>query len=365
MQKYSQLIINLSLLLSKPTGISNYARNIFPHLKSLKPILLTSREYEEFDNHLIPNDLTPEQGTIGHIKRLLWTQFKLPKIYQKLNSSLLFSPAPEIPLWSSCRSVVVVHDLIPLRFPNKKSPLHPYFKYYIPKVLQQAEHIICNSQATAKDIHEILNIPSYKITPILLAYDKKHFRLLNSNQNKNKSDIPYFLYLGRHDPHKNITSILKAFSKLKDYKSYELWLVGPKDKRYTLQLQILAKELGISKQLKVLDYVSYQELPLLLNEALALVFPSLWEGFGFPVLEAMACGAPVITSNISSLPEVTGDAALLINPYVSKEITYAMEQIITDNSLRSQLKILGLKRAKAFSWKNTGEKTLAILANFL
>ena len=96
-----------------------------------------------------------------------------------------------------------------------------------------------------------------------------------------------------------------------------------------------------------------------------MVFPSLWEGFGFPVLEAMACGTPVITSNISSLPEVVGDASILINPYVVEEITSAMKEIITDNNLRSQLKILGLKRAKAFSWKNTGEKTLAILANFL
>ena len=365
MKEYSQLIINLSLLLSKPTGISNYASNIFPYLKSLKPILLTSKKYKEFNNYLISSNLTPEQGTLGHIQRLLWTQFKLPKIYQKLNSSLLFSPAPEVPLWSSCRSIVVVHDLIPLRFPNKRSPLYPYFKFYIPKVLQQAEHIICNSQATAKDVHEMLDIPSYKITPILLAYDDKNFRVLSSDQIKNKSEVPYFLYLGRHDPHKNVASLLKAFSKLKDYKNYQIWLVGPTDKRYTSQLLNLARELDINEQLKILDYVSYQELPSLLNQALALVFPSLWEGFGFPVLEAMACGTPVITSNISSLPEVVGDASILINPYVVEEIASAMKEIIADSNLRSQLKILGLKRAKTFSWQNTGEKTLAILANFL
>ena len=365
MQKNSQLIINLSLLLSKPTGISNYAKNIFPYLKPLKPILLTSRKYEDFDNYLISNNLTPEQGTKGHLRRLLWTQFKLSKIYQNLDSSLLFSPVPEIPLWSSCRSVVVVHDLIPLRFPNKASPLYYYFKYYVPEVLRQAKHIICNSQATAEDIHNMLNISSCKITPILLAHDNRNFRLLNSDQNINESNVPYFLYIGRHDPHKNIASILKAFSKLKNYKNYQIWLVGSKDKRYTLQLQNLAQELGISQQLRILDYVSYEKLPLILNQALALVFPSLWEGFGFPVLEAMACGTPVITSNISSLPEIVKDAALLINPYMCQEITSAMEQIIKDDTLRSQLKIYGLKRSKAFSWQNTGEKTLAILAKFL
>ncbi|MGB5596264.1 MAG: glycosyltransferase family 1 protein [Crocosphaera sp.] len=363
MNPEQKLLINLSLLLSKPTGITVYANNVFPYLKSLEPTLLTSQQYQDFKTYLVPNNLTPEQGTKGHLNRLLWTQFKLPKIYNKLQASLLFSPVPEIPLYSKCRSVVMVHDLIPLRFPNKKSPLTPYFKYYIPQVLKQAEHIICNSQATAKDIVDFFNIPADKITPILLAYDQQHFQPLDVKENAR--NVPYFLYLGRHDPHKNVNRIVEAFAKLKNNKNYQLWLAGPTDKRYTPKLIQQAAELGIEKQLKILAYVDYEQLPILLNQALALVFPSLWEGFGFPVLEAMGCGTPVITSNISSLPEVAGDAALLINPYNVTEITAAMEKIATDDGLRSQLKILGLQQAKKFSWQTTGEQTLGILQDFL
>jgi glycosyltransferase involved in cell wall biosynthesis len=359
----SRLLINLSLLLSKPTGITVYANNVFPYLKSLQPTLLASQQYQDFHTYLVPNNLTPEQGTKGHLNRLLWTQFKLPKIYKQLQASLLFSPVPEIPLYSKCRSVVMVHDLIPLRFPNKKSPLIPYFKYYIPQVLKQAEHIICNSQATAKDIVDFFNIPADKITPILLAYDQQHFRPLDIK--KDAVTVPYFLYLGRHDPHKNVNRIVEAFANLKDNQNYQLWLAGPTDKRYTPKLIQQAAELGIEKQLKILDYVDYEQLPILLNQALALVFPSLWEGFGFPVLEAMGCGTPVITSNISSLPEVAGEAALLIDPYNVKEMTASMEKIAIDNSLRSQLKILGLQQAKKFSWQTTGQQTLAILQDCL
>ena len=363
MNNNSKLLINLSLLLSKPTGITVYANNVFPYLKSLEPTLLASQPYQDFDTYLVPNNLTPEQGTKGHLNRLLWTQFKLQKIYNKLQADLLFSPVPEAPLYSKCRSVVMVHDLIPLRFPKKISPLIPYFKYYIPQVLKQAEHIICNSQATAKDIVDRFNISAQKITPILLAYDQQHFKPLDMKQDS--LNIPYFLYLGRHDPHKNVNRIVEAFANLKNNKNYQLWLAGPTDKRYTPKLMQQAEELGIGKQLKILDYVEHKQLPIIINQALALVFPSLWEGFGFPVLEAMGCGTPVITSNISSLPEVAGEAALLINPYHVEEITAAMEKIATDDEMRSQLKTLGLQQAKKFSWQTTGKQTLETLKIFL
>ncbi len=265
MNNQSSLLINLSFLLSKPTGITVYANNVFSYLKSLEPTLLAAQQYQDFNTYLVPDNLTPEQGKKGHLNRLIWTQFKLPKIYNKLQTDLLFSPVPEAPLYSQCRSVVMVHDLIPLRFPKKTSPLTPYFKYYIPQVLKQAEHIICNSQATAKDIVDIFNIPAQKITPILLGYDQKHFKPLELK--KDPLSMPYFLYLGRHDPHKNVNRIVAAFANLKNHKDSQLWLAGPTDKRYTPKLIQQAAELGIEKQLKILDYVEYEQLPILLNQA--------------------------------------------------------------------------------------------------
>ena len=354
-----QLIINLSILLSQPTGIGNYAQNLFPYLKSFQPTLLVARKYPDFDCYPIPSNLTPDHGTKGHFNRLLWTQFQLPQIYKNLKSSLLFSPLPEAPLYSNCRFVVTSFDMIPLRFPKRFSPLTPYHRYYTPEVLKQAQHIICISQTTAQDITNFYGIPANKITSIPLAYDRTHFYPLNLPKRN------YFLYIGRQDPYKNIQRLITAFAALPNSKDYELWLVGPSDRRYTPTLTAQVAELGITNQVKFLDYVPYSELPKIINEAIALVFPSLWEGFGLPVLEAMACGTPVITSNLSSLPEVAGDAAILINPYSTGEIIEAMQAIATDLELRSRLSSQGITHSQQFSWEKTGKATVEVLSRYL
>ena len=359
----SDLIVNLSIVFSKPTGISNYAKNLFPYLKSLQPTLLTSQTYPKFNCYSVPNNLTPAQGTKGHFNRLIWTQFELPKIYKQLKSNLLFSPIPEAPFKTKCRYIITFHDAIPLRFPKHFSPLTYYHRFYVPQILSKAEHIICNSQATAKDIHHFYQIPQSKITPILLAHNSQNFRpLINI---KKKIDKPYFIYLGRQEPYKNLQRIISAFAALPNSNDYELWFAGPDDKRYTPILKTQIKQLGITEQVKFLNYVPYSELPKIINQALALVFPSLWEGFGFPVLEAMACGTPVITSNISSLPEVAGDAAILINPYDIKQLSEAMHLIATDAQLQNRLSQLGIERAKKFSWEKTGKATVEILSSFM
>ncbi|MBD2168735.1 glycosyltransferase family 4 protein [Calothrix membranacea FACHB-236] len=353
------MLVNLSFLSQKPTGITIYANNVFPYFQSLNPQLLVANKISNYTCYSVPPDLTPDQGTKGHFRRLIWTQFQLPKIYTKLKSHLLFSPLPEAPLYTNCRFVVMFHDLIPLRFPRRFSPLIPYHRYYTPQVLKQAQHIICNSQATAKDIIDFYQIPSSKITPILLAYDRTHFRPLNLPTSN------YFLYIGRQDTYKNVHRLISAFAALPNCKDYELWLVGSSDRRYTPTLQTQVAELGIADQVKFLDYVPYSELPTIINSAIALVFPSLWEGFGLPVLEAMACGTPVITSNISSLPEVAGDAAILINPYNTEEITAAMQAVANDSSLRSHLSTQGITRANQFSWEKTGQATAEVLSRYL
>jgi glycosyltransferase involved in cell wall biosynthesis len=353
------LLTNLSFLLTKPTGTTTYALNLLPHLQKLEPILLTSQSFPDYKCYPTPPNLTSEQGLKGHLRRLLWTQFQLPKIYQNLKSQLLFSPIPEAPLYSNCRFIVTAFDMIPLRFPKRFSPLTTYHKYYTPEVFKQAEHIICISESTANDIIQFYQIPSHKITPILLAGDNSHFQFLNLPTRN------YFLYVGRQDPYKNLQRLITAFSALPHRNDYELWLAGPYDKRYSPLLEIQTQELGISHLVKFLNYVSYDELPIIINQAIALVFPSLWEGFGLPVLEAMACGTPVITSNVSSLPEVAGDAAILINPYNPGEITAAMTTIINDSETRKQLSEKGLKRANQFSWEKTGLATVEVLKQYL
>lgn len=364
------LLINLSFVGKKPTGLATYAINLIPHISIVPQTLLASTTFQAHHTqfkgnyYTIPANLTPEQGKLGHLQRLGWTQFQIPQLYRKLEASLLFSPIPEAPLLRNCRSIVTMHDLIPLRFPSKTSPLTYYCRYYIPQVLKQAKHIICNSQATAQDVIDFFGIPARKLTPIPLAHDASHFRVLDLSDRPAPSR-PYFFYVGRHDPYKNLHRIVAAFAQLSQNSDYELWIAGTADPRYTPLLQTQAQELGIADRVKFLDYVSYTELPVLLNQAIALVYPSLWEGFGFPVLEAMACGTPVITSNLSSLPEVAGDAAVLVNPYSETEIAAAMQQIITDDQARSHLQRAGLDRASQFSWEITGQLTSQILQQYL
>jgi len=355
----SNLLINLSFLISKPTGLAIYAKNLFPHLKSLNPTLLTAENFPNSNCYQIPANLTPEQGTKGHINRLLWTQTKLPKIYKQLKSNLLFSPIPEAPLFAGCRYIITVHDLIALRFPRRFDPLTPYHRYYIPQVLRQAQHVICDSQSTAKDIANFCQISLNLITPIFPGYDTSFFRFLNLPTSN------YFLYIGRHNPYKNLQRVVAAFAALQHNSEYELWIAGSEDKRYTPLLKAQVQELGLFDRVKFLDYIPAADLPKVINQAIALVFPSLWEGFGLPVLESMACGTPVITSNLSSMPEVAGGAAVLVNPYSVEEIATAMQELAVDAKVRSHLRELGLARAKQFSWEKTGLQTAAILDRYI
>jgi glycosyltransferase involved in cell wall biosynthesis len=366
------LLVNLSFLSPKPTGISVYAKNLCSHLgRSLDSTLLLSpavlasfsqSSLAPFKTYLISDSMSPIHGTRGHLRRLAWTQWQVPSIYQKLKANLIFSPIAEAPLFTKCRYIVTIHDTIPLRFPQFSSSLTHYYRFWVPLVLDQAEHIICNSQATAKDINSFFKIPAAKITPILLAYDRHHFC---EQVNEYPVQIAYFLYVGRHDRYKNLHRLISAFALLPNRNDYQLWIAGSSDRRYTPSLKAQVAELGISKLVQFLEYVDYNHLPKLIGEAIALVFPSLWEGFGLPVLEAMACGTPVITSNLSSLLEVTGDAGISIDPYDIKAIADAMKIVGESPSLRSQLKDRGLLRAAEFRWEDTSQLTAEVLSRFI
>jgi glycosyltransferase involved in cell wall biosynthesis len=356
----NSLLVNLAILFDQPTGIATYAKNLINNW-DLQATLLSPVKFPGFNHHQIADNMTPAQGSRGHLRRLLWTQFQLPKIYQQLQADLIYSPIPEAPLYSKSRYLVMCHDLIPLRFPRRSSPLTNYFRYVVPKVLKQAEHIVCNSQATATDLVDYYGIDADKITPISLGYDRLNFYPREQTSN---IEVPYFLYLGRPDPYKNLAGLIAAFAQIPN-QDYHLAIAGSSDPRFTPQLQQQAQELGIAHRVKWLNYLSYQELPTVISNAVALVFPTFWEGFGLPVLEAMACGTPVIASNLASLPEITDNAAILINPYHTAEITGAMMELITDQKMRSQLSKLSLQQAQKFSWAKTGAETQAVLQRYL
>jgi glycosyltransferase involved in cell wall biosynthesis len=352
------LPINLSFLMDKPTGISTYARHVAHALgvrDDLNPLFLVADRHHDFAGyrrHSIPGHLTPEQGIRGHGQRLIWTQFTLPRLCRQFLANALFSPIPEAPIGSvnpNFRYAVTAYDLIPLRFPQKATPLLAYHKFYIPEVLRRADRILAISTATARDLRSFLNIETHKIDVIPLAYDHRQYydrQLPCSN---------YFVYVGRQEPYKNLDRIIQAMALIPD--DIELHILGKVDSRYAPALQRRAKALRISHRIKFRGYVPEAELPTAIGQAIGLVFPSLWEGFGLPILEAMACGTPVITSNFGSMPEVAGDAALLVDPYNVGMIASAMRLLWHDSVARSHLQAAGLQHVKAFSWEKTGQLT--------
>lgn len=381
--------VNLAYLIERPTGTTQYALNLLPYLDAIAPDYLATpasglpaHRYQS-----VPTNMTSEQGTLGHLRRLAWTQFQLPKYRAAANRpaanhqssasvkpeasdrpSLLFSPIPEAPLFSKTRTVVTFHDLIPLRFPKFFGAIKLVYRYYVPQVLAQAERVICNSEATASDIVTFYGIPANKLVPIPLAYEANHFRPVSAMPQLLQDDLvarssPYFLMLGRQAPYKNISIAIEALSRTR--KDCVLLIAGPPDKRYTPKLIAQARALGLRSRVRFLSYVPYDQLPGLLSHAIALIFPSLWEGFGLPVLEAMACGTPVICANVASLPEVAGDAALTVDPRNSFAIASAMDRLLSDTALRFELKTAGLARARQFSWEKTGQATVDILRQYL
>ena len=346
-------LYNASYIDDKPSGIGVVARDLAfsldPELvQVLDPVgCFPDRGIQ------IPNNLSPKYGTKGHLRRLLWTQNRIPELIKQSKAEFLISPLPEAPLLRNINSIILVHDLLPLRYPQF-TPLLSYHLIYVPLVVHNSVKVLCNSEATAKELNSRLKVPMRKIRIIPLGFDSNKLYPLKLKRK------PFFLVLGRHDPHKNIANILIALSLL-SLKDVELWFVGSHDKRYTPSLKRLASELGLEKRCKWIPWVSDHERLTLLNSCQSLIIGSLWEGFGLPAIEAMACEAPVIASCMGALPEVVGDAGLLIEPLNPASISDAMKNILSDQSLCNSLAERGKERIKKYTWDKAAaivEKTL-------
>jgi glycosyltransferase involved in cell wall biosynthesis len=348
-------LFNGSYLSGRPTGIGVVARDLVAALDAAQVPLLDPLGGERPGSLPIPATLSPDHGRKGHLDRLLWTQNQLPRLLKASGAPLLLSPLPEAPLLRGVRSVVLAHDLLPLRHPQL-TPLLAYHLAYVPLVLHRAVRVLCNSEATAREVHARLGVPQRRLVPIRLGFDPGWLRPLHRTRE------PFFLVLGRHDPHKNLARVLEAFATIPDPRGeLGLRLVGPHDDRYTPELRKLAEELGIGPRCEWIPWVSNEDRLDLLNRCQALVVASLWEGFGLPALEGMACGSPVIAARAGALPEVVGEAALQVNPLRVEEIADAMEQIRRDPSLARALSSAGPARASLFRWEETAAQVTAIL----
>lgn len=290
----------------------------------------------------------------------------LPWVVKRLATDVFHSPDFIPPLYSAGPSVITIHDLAFLIYPHFLTKDSARYYGQIDRAVRRADRIIAVSESTRHDLVKKLGVPDDKITVIYEAADplfQPEDRQAALRHVQALFELPeeFILFVGTIEPRKNIPGLLRAYRRLRDkYKLTPALVLAGAPGWLSEDVYKLANDLALKPHCFFLGRVSNHDLYHLYNAALCLVHPAFYEGFGLTPLEAMACGTPVIVSNISSLPEVVGDAALLIDPQNDEEITVALWRILTDSALRNQLRTKGLQRADAFSWERAAEQTMAV-----
>lgn len=272
-----------------------------------------------------------------------------------------------LPSKKNCLYISTIHDIIPYVMPETVG--RGYLKRFIeqmPEIIQNSDMIITVSEFSKKDIMRIFDVEEDRIKVTHLAADECFKPMDKEYAKKIISEIysindDYILYLGGFSPRKNVKSILVAYSRI--FKNLpmniKVVILGPSKDEHSYLIE-LCNSISIRDKVIFTGYVPYEHLPYFYNASTAFVYPSLYEGFGLPPLEAMSCRIPVITSNVSSIPEVVGGGAILINPFDTEELKAALEKLLCDERLRDDVAERGYMRSKQFSWAKTAAKTLNI-----
>jgi len=294
----------------------------------------------------------------GQLKEWLWGKrwWGIKKYMPE--ADVLFAPSFfEVALGEKTPQVVTVHDLSHALFPDQRGEqVSRRLTERDRRVASKAVRIIAVSQATKDELTRLYGVDPAKITVIPEGYNT-FFQPVAGVERQ-----PFFLFVGTVSPRKNLAGLFQAYAQLPPEirEEYRLKVVGAEGWN-TNQIFQTYQNLKLEGEVEFLGYQGDEALRTLYNQAAAFLFPSLYEGFGIPILEAMACGCPVITSNISSMPEVAGEAALLVDPSIPQEITEAMMRVATEPKLWAQLHRAGLERVKDFSWEKTARRTLEML----
>lgn len=273
--------------------------------------------------------------------------------------------------WGRCRKVLTIHDLF-ARLAPKTQPVLLRFAYswWIPATLGNVDAVIVPSCATKRDMVDLVAADPQKIAVIHPGVSRQFKPVADREQDQaavRRYGVrpPYVLFMGGVEPRKNLATLLKAYAMARPrLREWSLVVVGKK-RPISPQISRLLDSLGLQKHTVFVGYVEDKDLPSLYRMAELFVFPTLYEGFGFPPLEAMACGTPVITSNTSSLPEVVGDAALCVSPHDAKAIADAMDAVLTSSAVRDELVQKGLARSALFTWERSARDTVALYEQLL
>ncbi|MFC1749387.1 glycosyltransferase family 4 protein [Pseudomonadota bacterium] len=356
------------------TGIGRYVFELTQNLFKLDP----KNQYVLFFNE---PEYSIFQPPIEKVKKVLANapyyslaeQTKFLKTLNKEKLDLMHFTHFNAPIFYNRKSIITIHDLTLSFFPGKKkkSLIHRIgYNLTLNAGVKKAKKVIAVSNNTKKDLHEITHIPEEKIEVIYEGVNED-FKILSSEDDiklmqevkeKFALDKPFLLYTGVWRSHKNLQNLIRAFKILKEKHGFDghLVITGRKDPLYQPDLLKVADELQVTKDIIFTDLVNEDELIALYNAAAAYVFPSLYEGFGLPPLEAMKCGTPVVTSNVSCIPEVCGDNAIFFDPHSPEDIAEKVYKVVSQPSLQEEMIKKGLKHVKQFSWTSMAEKTLEL-----
>ena len=307
-----------------------------------------------------------------NIEKLVWEQLTGPQAARKAGVDLLHVPYFAPPLFPRTPTVVTIHDVIPLRLPLYRAGarVEAYMRL-VARAASKATLIITVSQHARQDIMDVLHVPAERIRVIYEAAGDEYTPVtdaatLATARGRYGLGEQYIFYLGGLDQRKNVLQLVRAFAHLYrqlDNPSLQLFISGNPEKKINEPLfpdpRPVAAELGVADKI-IYRFVEEEDKPAVYSGASLFVFPSLYEGFGLPPLEAMSCGAPVICSNRTSLPEVVGDAAISVDPDDIQAMAEAMRSVLTDSTLRDNLRARSLQRAAQFSWRKAAKETLAV-----
>ncbi len=301
------------------------------------------------------------------VTRLLREHLLMARRYKKERLDIIHNPKSAISLLKPCKTVATIFDLIPIMYPEtEKWMARIYWKIQIPVAARNADFIITSSEFAKNEIVDRYGTPEERIAVIPIAYNS-HCRVIGPDSEtvrvKEKYSLPdrYILYVGTIQPRKNLNLLIRSYSMLRKGGKIEQKLViaGRKGWLYSSLFKLI-EELGLKDDVVFTGFVPDEELPYVYNGADLFVYLSLFEGFGIPPLEAMACGVPVICSNTTSLPEVVGDAGILVDPTDGKAVEKAILTVLENPLLQEEMVEKGLRQAAKFSWERTARETLQV-----
>ncbi len=348
--------VDIQTTLGRKTGFGFYVSNLVHHLERID----TKNEYKFFKPESDQDFSTPQ--------RLIWDQLTVPRMAKRAQVDIFHQPCFSTPVFYRGKVVVTIHDLISVFFGyNIPFWSRQFFAKWMPFTYRFADHLIAVSEHTKQDAIKVLGIPEDKITVIHEAADEVYqviddqSALQAVRKKYNLGNISFILHVGTLEPRKNLQFLVKAFAIAKKNPDFTAKLVITGKKGWYYEgLFTLVDELKLNEEVIFTGYVEDDDLPALYNAATIFAFPSQYEGFGLPPLEAMASGTPVISSNTSSMPEVIGAAGVLLPPKDEAVWAKALIDLYTDKKELERLRRAGLEQAKKFSWDRCARETIAV-----